>query len=509
MMPASQLAGIAAILWSVMVMAAGSNPPGGALSGDRPRIIISTDIGGRDPDDFQSMVHFLVHSDLFDTEGLISSPPDVGRVQHILETIAAYEADYDCLRSNSPGFPSPDALRSTAKQGAINPAPVVGYSTPTEGSNWIIQQASRSDPRPLYILVWGSITDLAQAIHDDPQIKSRIRVYSIGSWNTQQDLNARNYLYEKHNDFWWIEADTTFRGMYVGGDQSGDLGNVTFVEQHVKGHGALGDFFRAKKQDIKMGDTPSLMYLLRGESDNPASDHWGGRFQVDSHGPSYWRDLTDPLQREASYNGARTVNQWREQYLREWQKRMDWAATPGGPIIAPGTHAITRTADYRENAGESGFTIANSGTGTLSYRLEHDTAWFDVQPKSGSSDGEQDAFTITFSVDKLPIGLHAGMIRILDEGSVPRASNSPQVITVTVRVKGVLPDFDHDGDVDQSDFGLLQACFTADAGPIAAGCLPTDMNGDGIVNQDDFGVFQACVSGEGRLADKTCDDAHE
>ena len=27
---------------------------------ERPRVIVSTDIGGTDPDDFQSMVHFLV-----------------------------------------------------------------------------------------------------------------------------------------------------------------------------------------------------------------------------------------------------------------------------------------------------------------------------------------------------------------------------------------------------------------------------------------------------------------
>ncbi len=31
----------------------------GALAGDRYRILISTDIGGSDPDDFQSMIHFL------------------------------------------------------------------------------------------------------------------------------------------------------------------------------------------------------------------------------------------------------------------------------------------------------------------------------------------------------------------------------------------------------------------------------------------------------------------
>lgn len=40
----------------------------------KPRILISTDIGGTDPDDNQSMAHFLMYSNLFETEGLVSSP---------------------------------------------------------------------------------------------------------------------------------------------------------------------------------------------------------------------------------------------------------------------------------------------------------------------------------------------------------------------------------------------------------------------------------------------------
>ena len=46
----------------------------------KPRILISTDIGGTDPDDNQSMIHFLMYSNLFNTEGLISSP-SYGMVQ--------------------------------------------------------------------------------------------------------------------------------------------------------------------------------------------------------------------------------------------------------------------------------------------------------------------------------------------------------------------------------------------------------------------------------------------
>ena len=45
----------------------------------RPRVVVSTDIGGTDPDDFQSMVHLLLCADDLDLEGLISSPYGPGR----------------------------------------------------------------------------------------------------------------------------------------------------------------------------------------------------------------------------------------------------------------------------------------------------------------------------------------------------------------------------------------------------------------------------------------------
>ena len=84
---------------------------GGALAGDRPRVIVSTDIGGSDPDDFQSMVHLLIYADVLDIEGLVSSPPKGGRAMHILEVIDAYEKDLDSLRRHSKVFPSANHWR--------------------------------------------------------------------------------------------------------------------------------------------------------------------------------------------------------------------------------------------------------------------------------------------------------------------------------------------------------------------------------------------------------------
>ncbi|MGB2807308.1 MAG: DUF1593 domain-containing protein [Sedimentisphaerales bacterium] len=297
---------------------------GGALAGNRYRVIISTDIGGGDEDDIQSMVHYLLYSDLFDTEGIISSPPQKGRKKDILEVIDKYQKDYSNLKTYSDKYPEPDYLRSIAKQGAINPAPEKGYSSSTEGSRWIVHCAKKKDPRPLYVLVWGAITDVAQTLHDEPGIKKKIRVYFIASWNQKNDQNAFRYIDENHQDLWLIHNNSTFRGWYMGGNQKADLGNRSFVDEHVKNHGELGKYFVPLKNGrIKMGDTPSYAFLLRGIPDDPTKESWGGRFIKRKGRPNWWIDDPDPAFSETERPGAKTVNKWRQQYLNDWQKRMD------------------------------------------------------------------------------------------------------------------------------------------------------------------------------------------
>lgn len=251
----------------------------GALAGERYRVIVSTDIGGSDPDDFQSMVHYLLYSDLFDTEGLISSPWGDGLVKDIFEVIDQYEMDFPNLRSHSANYPEPDFLRSITKQGVIDIAPFKGYSEKTEGSDWIIQCAKKKDSRPIYFLAWGLLEDLAQALHDEPGIQEKLRVYYIGGPNKKWGLNAYEYIRENFPDLWIIENNSTYRGWFNGGRQDKDLGNKSFVSTHVLGHGALGNYFATHLSGvIKMGDTPSVTYLLRGTPECPKNPGWGGSF---------------------------------------------------------------------------------------------------------------------------------------------------------------------------------------------------------------------------------------
>ncbi|HVU33562.1 MAG TPA: nucleoside hydrolase-like domain-containing protein [Opitutaceae bacterium] len=269
----------------LLLLLGGFAAPGNAAPAtdvSRPRVIVSSDIGGTDFDDFQSFVHLLVYADRIDLEGLIASPygttPD--RKRYILQIIDRYAIDYPKLRTYSDHYPTPDALRALTKQGGIGPADHRGFGSPTEGSNWIIQCAHRDDPRPLWVLVWGGIDDLAQALHDDPSIEPKLRVYFIGGPNKKWSTSAYDYIAREHPHLWIIENNSTYRGWFAGGDQTGDLGNAAFVAQHIKGRGALGDYFVTIAPQIKMGDTPSLAYFFgrTRPPEDPTGDSWGGHF---------------------------------------------------------------------------------------------------------------------------------------------------------------------------------------------------------------------------------------
>lgn len=256
-----------------------------AASAERPRVIVSTDAGGTDYDDLQSLVHLLLYADVVEIEGLISSPYGPGRARHIADVVDVYARDFPTLARRSAGYPTPETLRKAIFQGAIESAGAVGFGEPTAGSQRIVECGRQADPRPIWVLVWGGIDDLAQALHDAPDIRPRLRVHFIGGPNKKWSAPAYDFLVREHPHLWMIESNSTYRGWFVGGDQSGDLGNDSFVANCARGRGALGDYFahgiafRGETQTrLKMGDSPSLALLLHGDPDAPTCDSWGGAF---------------------------------------------------------------------------------------------------------------------------------------------------------------------------------------------------------------------------------------
>lgn len=247
----------------------------------KPRILISTDIGGTDPDDNQSMAHLLMYSDKFNIEGLISSPSyGNGSKEEILRMIALYEKDLPKLKKHRKGFPAPDYLRSVTKQGRKGNAPYAGYSTSTDGSDWIIKCAKTESNQPLWILGWGGLEDLAQALHDAPEIQSRIRVYWIGGPNKKWSANSYAYIAENFPNLWMIEVNSSYYGFFSNNNTIDSVNGSDYYNTYIKAAGHLGnDFKNYYNGDIKMGDTPSLLYMMDGDPHKPGRESWGGSFE--------------------------------------------------------------------------------------------------------------------------------------------------------------------------------------------------------------------------------------
>ncbi len=246
---------------------------------ERPRILITTDIGGTDPDDNQSLMHFLLYCNEFDTEGLVSSPSyGDGNDREIVRMIGLYEQDLPTLKKHAEGWPTADQLRSVTKQGRRGAAPLRGYSTATEGSDWIVKCARKQDKRPLYVLVWGGLDDVAQALHDAPDIASKIRINWIGGPNKKWSLPSYCYIVEHFPNLWFIEDNESYRG-FIANYKNMDKHNAGFYGYYVKGAGHLGnDFYNYLEGKPKLGDTPTLLYMLDGDPGVPERESWGGSF---------------------------------------------------------------------------------------------------------------------------------------------------------------------------------------------------------------------------------------
>jgi hypothetical protein len=319
-------------------------------------VIIDTDLGG-DPDDIQSLYRAVHYSDILKIRGIVATPctqvenhpwDTVPRVQLIREWIKRIDVEH--LRSKGyKDLMEEETLVSLVKLGSELPAAPAPEKS-NEGSEWVIKTAQKySKKNPLWILVWGSMTTTAQALHDAPEIAEKIRIYSIGSSNTLHDSLSRNFVFQfmadRYNELWWIEngilprgSHETFRGIYQSGNQNGEWAFTKFIDENIRNHGSTHNgMFKEKCGDVfpqahypanslKEGDSPSMLFLMSpvlgntGDVNDPTQESWGGQFRHFDRGkyPNYYVDL-DKSPEECQY----TIGKWREDILRDWKERWD------------------------------------------------------------------------------------------------------------------------------------------------------------------------------------------
>lgn len=149
------------------------------------------------------------------------------------------------------------------------------------------------------------------------------------------------------------------------------------------------------------------------------------------------------------------------------------------------------------------FIVRNaSGGSTLTYTIADDASWLGISPSAGTSTGEADDITVQYNVTGLEPGEHFATITVTS----PDASNSPQSIAVRLAIESVKPDLDFDLDVDQSDFGIFQSCYSGSGIAPAPVCDVCDFDADNDVDGDDFALFNQCVSGSDVQASRNCAD---
>ena len=184
-----------------------------------------------------------------------------------------------------------------------------GFEEPTEGSEWIVQCARQSTDEPLYVLVWGGLVDVAQALHDAPDIADKIRIYWIGGPNKKWSVNSYLYIVENHPNLWFIECNAAYRGFISTSGEEPDY--ESYFDRVMADAGHLGpDFGNYYKGNIKMGDTPSLLYVMQGDPNDPTTESWGGAFEPQHHSPRmvFHRPTT-----EADTVACYSIIEWRFQ----------------------------------------------------------------------------------------------------------------------------------------------------------------------------------------------------
>ncbi|WP_276252660.1 nucleoside hydrolase-like domain-containing protein [Halomontanus rarus] len=285
-----------------------------------PRCLYLNDFGG-EGDNPQGLIHFLQYVDYLRVEGICSTQP-IPSTDEIHKQIDMYEEHYENYRTHS-DFPTPDELRDITYSAASSTQSGSTPSGLSETAERIIERAHADEEDPLYVCVGGSMTEVAQALHEDPSIKDSIRVTSVGTWNTDQDPAARDYVYNEHPDLWWVESDSAYAGTWTAEDEAG-VDSCGYMEEHVHGVGALGDYWATIEPCCmgqgcwQTGDFYTYAILLHGDPDDPTSPSWGGRWQPTDHGPNYWTDLS-----------GTTIGKWADDYFADFARRLEWGVTVG------------------------------------------------------------------------------------------------------------------------------------------------------------------------------------
>ena len=185
---------------------------------------------------------------------------------------------------------------------------------PSEGVQLMIQEAMKEDPRPLFVLNMGALTNLATAIKRQPEIAGRIVAIWIGGgsypmghmdFNLANDLEAANEVFESEVELWQIPLGSytkmavSFYELFDKVQPCGDIGGYLIekmMEVNEKECSEIMDnlsFFGPMTQGEKsvfirtgegwsLGDSPAVGVLVTPQAQY-VEKRKAQRFNADGH----------------------------------------------------------------------------------------------------------------------------------------------------------------------------------------------------------------------------------
>ncbi len=276
----------------------------------KARLIVTSD---GEVDDECSLVRFLLYSNEWDVEGIVTSSSQYHAHGHnwagddwIEPYLDAYAQVYPNLVKHDPAYPTPAYLRERAVLGNVKAEGEM--EEVTAGSELIVEALlDKTDNRPIWLQAWGGTNTIARALktieeeHPERMIEVAEKMRFFFIW--EQDSTYQSYIrphWGKYNiltiicdQFWamayqWNKILPEDKQAYFQADWMKSnilLGHsalcALYKAHEPGGHGLSGDKDFNPGDFRSEGDSPAFLHVIPTglrNRDSPDWGGWGGRY---------------------------------------------------------------------------------------------------------------------------------------------------------------------------------------------------------------------------------------
>jgi hypothetical protein len=408
-------------------------------SSEKTRVIVTSD---GEIDDQCSIVRFLLYTNEWDVEGIITSSSQYHWQGHawpgddwIEPYLDAYEEVYPNLMKHDAEYPTPEYLRSRTVLGNVKAEGEMDEITP--GSELIVKVLlDKSDDRPIWIQAWGGTNTIARALKTIQEkhpgemeyVANKMRFFFI--W--EQDSTYQEYILPNWGKYeiLTIISDQfeaiAYRWNKIQPEELHTYYQAPWMKEYIlEDHGPLCSIYPAHKEGDKPvnegdpafregdfhseGDSPAFIHTIKTglrSMESPDWGGWGGRYVKVRHNtwldPAPYEGYTYPEGRyytssvwgRASLNLGTSIDdtthvnffkpiwRWSDAFQNDFASRADWCVKSykeaNHPPSVELNHPLEITAGIGQRVNLSGEGITDPDGDKLTYR------WFHY-PEAGTS----------------------------------------------------------------------------------------------------------------------------